>query len=123
MSQILQPPLLQVGPITFLADAFSSNTVISSFPRKEVYDPQAFLPHAALLRQAFAHCGRFLTAASRRSLGRVSVPVWPIVLSDRLLIMTLAGPLPQPTSQKVIRRKPVFGQLVTQPFTSQHTRY
>ena len=28
-----------------------------------------------LLRQAFAHCGKFPTAASRRSLGRVSVPV------------------------------------------------
>jgi hypothetical protein len=42
---------------------------------KEVYDPRAFLPHAVLLRQAFAHCGKFPTAASRRSLGRVSVPV------------------------------------------------
>ena len=43
--------------------------------RKGVYDPRAFLPHAVLLRQAFAHCGKFPTAASRRSLGRVSVPV------------------------------------------------
>ena len=34
---------------------------------KEVYDPKAFFPHAALLRQAFAHCGKFPTAASRRS--------------------------------------------------------
>jgi hypothetical protein len=57
--------------------------------RKEVYNPRAFLPHAALLRQACAHCGKFPTAASRRSLGRVSVPVWLIFLSEQLLIVAL----------------------------------
>ena len=56
---------------------------------KEVYNPRAFLPHAVLLRQAFAHCGKFPTAASRRSLGRVSVPVWLIILSDQLQIVAL----------------------------------
>ena len=56
---------------------------------KEVYDPRAFFPHAVLLRQAFAHCGKFPTAASRRSLGRVSVPVWLIILSDQLPIVAL----------------------------------
>ena len=30
-------------------------------------------------------------AASRRSLGRVSVPMWPVILSDRLLIVALVG--------------------------------
>ncbi len=59
--------------------------------RKEVYNPKTFLPHAALLRQAFAHCGKFPTAASRRSLGRVSVPVWLIILSDQLLIVAMVG--------------------------------
>ena len=49
-----------------------------------LYNPKAFIAHAALLDQAFAHCPRFPTAASRRSLGRVSVPVWLIVLSDQL---------------------------------------
>ena len=44
--------------------------------RKEVYNPKAFFPHARLLRQAFAHCGKFPTAAPRRSRVRVSVPVW-----------------------------------------------
>ncbi|KAJ7941296.1 30S ribosomal protein S12, chloroplastic, partial [Quillaja saponaria] len=39
--------------------------------------------------EAFAHCGKFPTAASRRSLGRVSVPVWLIILSDQLLIIAL----------------------------------
>ncbi|MEY3994152.1 MAG: hypothetical protein RLZZ113_1257, partial [Pseudomonadota bacterium] len=47
--------------------------------------------HAALLDQAFAHCPKFPTAASRRSLGRVSVPVWLIVLSDQLLIEALVS--------------------------------
>ena len=58
---------------------------------KGVYNPRAFVPHAALLRQAFAHCARFLTAASRRSLGRVSVPVWLIVLSDQLPVVALVS--------------------------------
>ncbi len=70
--------------------------VPSFFPslRKEVYNPRTFLPHAALLRQAFAHCGKFPTAASRRSLGRVSVPVWLLILSDQLLIVAMAGLYP-----------------------------
>ncbi len=76
---------------TELADAYSSGTVRSSSPRKEVYNPKAFLPHAVLLRQAFAHCGKFPTAASRRSLGRVSVPVWLLILSDQLLIDALVS--------------------------------
>ncbi len=54
--------------------------------------PEAFVPHAVLLRQAFAHCGKFLTAASRRSLDRVSVPVWLIILSDQLGIVALVSP-------------------------------
>ena len=64
---------------------------LSSSLIKEVYNPKAFLPHAVLLRQAFAHCGKFPTAASRRSLGRVSVPVWLLILSDQLLIVALVS--------------------------------
>lgn len=69
----------------------------SSYSRKrsslatELYDPKTFITHAALLRQTFVHCGRFPTAASRRSLGRVSVPVWPITLSGRLRIVALVS--------------------------------
>ena len=62
----------------------------SSLPT-EVYDPRAFIPHAALLGQAFAHCPKFPTAASRRSLDRVSVPVWLVVLSDQLPIVALVS--------------------------------
>ena len=58
---------------------------------KELYNPKAFVTHAAWLRQSFLHCAIFLTAASRRSLGRVSVPVWGIILSDPLLIVGLVS--------------------------------
>ena len=58
---------------------------------KAVYNPKAFVPHAALLRQGSPHCAKFPTAASRRSLGRISVPMWPFNLSVRLLIVALVG--------------------------------
>ena len=45
----------------------------------EVYDPKAFILHAASLDQTFVHCPIFLTAASRRSQGRISVPMWQII--------------------------------------------
>ena len=61
---------------------------------KVLYDPKAFITHAVLLDQAFAHCPKFPTAASRRSLGRVSVPVWLIILSDQLQIVALVGLYP-----------------------------
>ena len=59
---------------------------------KAVYNPKAFVPHAASLHQAFAHCARFPTAASRRSLGRVSVPIWPLNPATH---NRLGGPLPR----------------------------
>ncbi len=61
-------------------------TTRGSSPSTELYDPKAFFTHAASLRQAFAHCAKFPAAASRRSLARVSVPVWLIILSDQLPI-------------------------------------
>ena len=76
---------------TELAEAYSWGTVRTSSPRKEVYNPKAFFPHAALLRQAFAHCGKFPTAASRRSRARVSVPVWLAILSDQLPVIATVG--------------------------------
>ena len=65
-----------------------------SSPLKVLYNPKAFFTHAAWLHQACAHCAIFPTAASRRSLGRVSVPVWPIILSNRLPIVALVGLYP-----------------------------
>ena len=76
--------------------------VIDSSLKKEVYNPKAVIPHAVLLRQAFAHCGKFLTAASRRSLDRVSVPVCLIVLSNQILIVALVSHY---LTNKLISRK------------------
>ena len=56
-----------------------------------LYNPKAFVTHAVWLDQACAHCPIFPTAASRRSLGRVSVPMWLIVLSDQLKIVALVS--------------------------------
>ena len=61
---------------------------------KELYNPKAFIIHAASLDQGFPHCPIFPTAASRRSLGRVSVPVWLIILSNQLWIVGLVGHYP-----------------------------
>ena len=71
---------------------------------KGVYNPKAVIPHAASLRQASAHCAIFPTAASRRSLGRVSVPVWPVALSGRLPVNALVGHHP---TNKLIGRGPI----------------
>jgi hypothetical protein len=79
----------------------------SSSPAKGLYNPKAFITHAASLDQAFAHCPRFPTAASRRSLGRVSVPVWLIILSDQLRIIALVGRYP---TNQLIRRGPIPGR-------------
>ena len=75
----------------------------SFVPDSEVYDPRTFIPHAASLHQAFAHCGRFLVAAPRRGLGRVSVPVWLIILSDQLKIVALVSLY---LTNKLILRRP-----------------
>ena len=56
-----------------------------------VYTPKGVLPHAASLRQPFGHCARFPTAASRRSLGRFSVPMWLAILSDQLPVVALVS--------------------------------
>src|SRR5580692_796850 len=72
--------------------------------RKRFTTQKAFVPHAALLRQTFVHCARFPTAASRRSLDRVSVPVWLIVLSDQLSVVALVGRYP---ANKLMDREPL----------------
>ena len=77
----------------------------SSLPT-ELYDPKAFITHAAWLDQACAHCPIFPTAASRRSLGRVSVPVWLIILSDQLPVIALVGHYP---ANKLMGRGLILG--------------
>lgn len=70
-----------------------------------LYNPKAFFTHAALLRQSFLHCAIFLTAASRRSLDRVSVPVWLIILSDQLTISALVS---RYLTNKLMVREPIL---------------
>ena len=84
--------------------AYSSGTVFCSSLTKEVYNPKAFFLHAALLGQTCVHCPIFPTAASRRSLGRISVPMWPVNLSVRLLIVALVGRYP---ANQLIRRESI----------------
>ncbi len=79
----------------------------SSSPAKGLYNPKAFITHAASLDQGCPHCPRFPTAASRRSLGRVSVPVWLTILSDQLPITALVGRYP---TNKLIGRGPIPGR-------------
>ena len=69
-----------------------------------LYNPRAFITHAALLDQAFAHCPIFPTAASRRSLGRISVPVWLIILSDQLPVAALVS---RDLTNKLMGRGPI----------------
>ena len=57
----------------------------------ELYDPRAFITHAGWLDQGCPHCPIFPTAASRRSLDRVSVPVWLVILSDQLPVFALVS--------------------------------
>ena len=79
---------------TKLAVAFSEGTVIFSSPPKGVYNPKTFILHAASLDQGSPHCPKFPTAASRRSLDRVSVPVCPFTLSGRIPVFALVGRCP-----------------------------
>ena len=82
---------------TELAGAYSYSTF--SFPHVERFIPvqkkftthRAVVLHAGWLDQALTHCPIFLTAASRRSLVRVSVPVWGITLSGPLKIIDLVS--------------------------------
>ena len=62
-----------------------------SSPSTALYNPKAFIAHAASLGQACAHCRRSSTAASRRSLASVSVPVARVVLSHPLGILALVS--------------------------------
>ena len=86
-------------------DLFLRLSPLSSL-RKEVYNSRAVIPHAASRHQAFAHCARFLAAASRRSGGRVSVPLCLVMLSHQIPVFGLVrryrtnyligrGPIPE----------------------------
>ena len=74
-------------------------------PRQKRFTTRrAPFPHAAWLGQSSDHCPISLTAASRRSLVRVSVPVWGTVLSDPLAIVASVGRRP---ADQLMARMPV----------------
>ncbi len=85
---------------TELAGAYSDGTLsVGRIPhfvpvQKKFTTLSAFILHAAWLDQSSDHCPIFLTAASRRSRVRVSVPVWGAMLSHPLLIVALVGRYP-----------------------------
>ena len=79
-------------------------TLETSSPLTAVYTPKSVIPHAASLGQPFGHCPRFPTAASRRSLDRVSVPMWRVVLSDPLRVVALVS---RYLTNELIRREPL----------------
>ena len=79
-------------------------TLRLSSPSTVLYNPKAFIAHAASLGQACAHCRRSSTAASRRSLASVPVPVARVVLSHPLGILALVGRYP---ANKLILREPL----------------
>ena len=85
---------------TELADAYSYGTLINARVRliapvqKKFTIHRTFFLHAAWLDQSSDHCPIFLTAASRRSLVRVSVPVWGTFLSEPLDIVATVGRYP-----------------------------
>ena len=83
--------------------------------KTKVYNPKTFFLHAALLGQACAHCPIFPTAASRRSLDRISVPMWPFNLSVRLLIVDLVS---RYLTNYLIRCEPIFQRIAPLIFRS-----
>ena len=105
-------PRITAAAGTKLAGAFLRGTVMYlnylhrnySSLATDLYTPRSFIDHAALLRQTFVHCAKFPTAASRRSLGRISIPVWLIILSDQLPIMALVS---RYLTNKLIGRRPI----------------
>ena len=76
-----------------------------SSPLTAVYNPRAFIHHAASLRQAFAHCGRFSTAATRRCPDSVSVPVVGAMLSHPLNVFALVS---RYLTNKLVLRQPLL---------------
>src|SRR3954462_8048678 len=78
-----------------------------SSPSTVLYNPKAFVAHAASLGRACAHCRRSSTAATRRCLASVSVRVARVVLSHPLDISALVGRHP---ANQLISRGPLTGR-------------
>ena len=87
----LAPPVLPRLLAQVLPGLVFEIMSLSLLPSKSFTTNIAFITHTIELDQAFAHCLKFLTAAIRKSLDRVSVLVWLYILSDQLRIIGLGG--------------------------------
>ena len=100
---------------TELADAYSYGTCNNGHVhfftpiQKKFTTRRAVILHATWLVQTLVHWPIFLTAASRRSLVRVSVPVWGTFLSEPLMIVDLVS---RYLTNYLIIRMPIFYQLI-----------
>ena len=100
---------------TELADAYSYGTcnklhvVLFTPIQKKFTTRRAVILHATWLVQTLVHWPIFLTAASRRSLDRVSVPVWGINLSVPLSIVALVS---RYLTNWLMERMPIFYRLI-----------
>ncbi len=61
------------------------------FPLNSSLRSEDLLPARGVAGSGFRPLSNIPTAASRRSLGRVSVPVWLIILSDQLSVAVLVS--------------------------------
>ena len=113
-------PRITAAAGTELADAYSPRTLVGPrvaliapgqkqfIARRAVVLHAAWLDQNSLLDQNSFHCPISLTAASRRSLGRVSVPVWGASLSGPLGIVAMVGRHP---AIKLMPREPIPSRL------------
>ncbi len=96
---------------TELASASFSGTVILRrytelfFPLDRALRPEGLHHSRGVAASGFRPLRKIPHCASRRSLGRVSVPVWLIILSDQLPIVALVGHYP---TNKLIGREPIL---------------
>ena len=95
---------------TELGSPYSPGTVClaASSQVKELYTPKGFIIHVTSLRQTFVHCGRFSTAASRRSMARVAVPFLGVALSRPLPVIDLVVYY---TANNLIGRRPFLKRI------------
>ena len=99
---------------TELGSSYSCGTVClaASSHIKELYTPKGFIIHVTSLRQTFVHCGRFSTAASRRSMARVAVPFLGVALSRPLPVIDLVSYY---LANNLIGRRPIQKRIAALP--------
>ena len=81
-------------------------TLVASLTLTVVYTPKGFIPHAASLGQAFAHCQIFVAAATRRCPDSISVPMRRVNLSAPLPVEGLVS---RYLTNYLIGHKPLLG--------------